>query len=78
MVELLESGLKVSSAFLERRLSHFQIKAYALDPTKLKEPVKGQSRNPKSFQLTVFHSMGDPLERLIRINEIRALKPWFS
>jgi predicted ATP-dependent endonuclease of OLD family len=58
--------------FLEKLLQkHFVIKAYLLDPTKLKDPKDGRA----TIQELPAESLpldGDPLAKLIRIKEIRA------
>ncbi len=58
--------------FLSRRLSrHFTIRAYTLDPSQLKSPIKSQAQMqpiPTSSQPID----GDPLKGLIRVHDIPA------
>lgn len=58
--------------FLQRRLqTHFEIKAYLLDPAKLQEPTSGIA-SLQELPVDYLPLDSDPLERLIRINEISA------
>jgi predicted ATP-dependent endonuclease of OLD family len=58
--------------FLERRLQkHFEIRAYLLDPEKLKTPSKGIA-SLQTLPDGYLPLDGDPLERLIKISEISA------
>jgi predicted ATP-dependent endonuclease of OLD family len=58
--------------FLDRRLhSHFGVKAYLLDATKLQEPKDGEAL-PQAMPGSSEPIKGNPLEGLIRIDEIGA------
>lgn len=58
--------------FLERRLSgHFAVKAYSLDPAKLKVPTQGQA-HPQSLPPESEPIERDPFKGLIQINKIDA------
>ena len=58
--------------FLQRRLqTHFTIKAYLLDPAQLQEPNSGIA-SLQELPSDYLPLDSDPLERLIRINEISA------
>nr|WP_281721137.1 AAA family ATPase [Nitrosomonas nitrosa] len=58
--------------FLSKRLStHFTIRAYSLDPTKLAAPDKSQAR-PQALPAASRQIEGDPLNGLIRVHDIPA------
>jgi len=58
--------------FLERKLnSHFEVKAYTLDPAKLKLPSHGMA-NPQVLPVEREPISGNPFKGLIKINEIDA------
>nr|WP_248114321.1 AAA family ATPase [Bradyrhizobium sp. 2S1]MCK7667580.1 AAA family ATPase [Bradyrhizobium sp. 2S1] len=58
--------------FLSRRLGgHLVVRSYALDPSKLAEPVDSVAK-PQALGPTVSAIDGDPLAGLIRVNEIHA------
>jgi predicted ATP-dependent endonuclease of OLD family len=58
--------------FLARRLStHFTIRAYSLDPTRLNAPEKSQAR-PQNLPPSSIPIDGDPLSGLIRVHDIPA------
>lgn len=58
--------------FLDRKLSqHLVIRAYLLDPTKLVDPKHGQAQ-PQLLAEGALPLEGDPLQGLIRVNEINA------
>ncbi|TIX91606.1 AAA family ATPase [Rhizobium sp. P44RR-XXIV] len=58
--------------FLERRLQRFfRLKAYLLDPSKLASPVDGKAL-PQALPASAVPLDGNPLEGLIKVNEINA------
>jgi predicted ATP-dependent endonuclease of OLD family len=58
--------------FLGRKLSqHLVMRAYLLDPKKLTSPVGGQAK-PQLLSIGASPLDGDPLQSLIRVNEINA------
>lgn len=58
--------------FLGRKLGeHFVVKSYVLDPSKAKEPMKGQAR-PQSLPEDAIALDADPLKGLIKVNEVPA------
>lgn len=58
--------------FLSKRLStHFAIRTYSLDPSKLAAPDKSQAR-PQVLPAASLPIEGDPLNGLIRVHEIPA------
>lgn len=60
--------------FLSRRLpAHFMIRAYTLDPAGLRDPEKLQSR-PQELAPQAQPIEGDPLNGLVRVHDIPALR----
>jgi predicted ATP-dependent endonuclease of OLD family len=60
------------TSFLGRKLGdHFVIRAYLLDPSKVKEPLNGQAR-PQSLPEGAVALDADPLKGLIKVNEVPA------
>jgi predicted ATP-dependent endonuclease of OLD family len=60
------------TAFLERTFrAHLVLGAYALDPTLLKEPVKGVAM-PQALRQSALPLQAKPFEKLIKIDEIAA------
>ncbi|MDD1498978.1 AAA family ATPase [Agrobacterium sp. CNPSo 3708] len=58
--------------FLERRIGRFfRIKPYLLDPNKLVDPIEGVA-HPQALSAGAEHLEKNPLEGLIRVNEINA------
>lgn len=58
--------------FLDRRLGRYcRVQAYILDPAKLVEPERGRAK-PQALPENAEALEGDPLEGLIRIDEISA------
>ncbi len=58
--------------FLDRRLrKHFTLKAYVLDPTKIRVPINGVAQ-PQKLTSASTAIVGNPLSGLVKIHEINA------
>jgi predicted ATP-dependent endonuclease of OLD family len=58
--------------FLDRRLrKHFTLKAYVLDPTKIRAPINGVAQ-PQKISSASTAIVGNPLSGLVKIHEINA------